>query len=131
MHGGGSPVPVSCQPGWPWPRTSPQGLKQGADKLDALIGESECKALMQNVGLFKQAGLSYQPSLMVPVEGVIGCKDKEQLRILMGMYTFDANYALLFGKKKEFERNECAASKGHPRAVESGGQVEDPDLQPR
>jgi len=79
-----------------------QVLKQGADKLEALICESEGKAMMQNVGLFKQAGLAYQPSLVVPVEGIIGCKDKEQLRMLLGMYTFDANYALLFGKKQEF-----------------------------
>lgn len=79
-----------------------EGLKQGADKLEALICEGEGKAMTQNVGLFKQAGLAYQPSLVVPVEGVIGCKDKEQLRMLLGMYTFDANYALLFGKKQEF-----------------------------
>jgi hypothetical protein len=54
------------------------------------------------VELFKKAGLSYQPSLVVPVEGIVSCKDNEQLRILSGMYAFDANYALLFGKKQEF-----------------------------
>jgi hypothetical protein len=79
-----------------------QVLKQAYDKLAPLINESQIKDMMDKVGLFKKAGLSYQPSLIVPVEGVVACKNKEQLRILLGMYTFDSNYALVFGKKKEF-----------------------------
>lgn len=79
-----------------------QVLKQAFDKLDPVLNESQLKDMADKVGLFKKAGLSYQPSLIVPVEGVVACKNKEQLRILMGMYTFDTNYALLFGRKKEF-----------------------------
>lgn len=77
-------------------------LKQGADKLEALFCEAEGRSLMQNVGLFKQAGLTYQASLALPTKGIIACKDARQLGMLMGAYGFDANYALLFGKKKEF-----------------------------
>ena len=100
-----------------------QVLKQGAEKLKALFGESEGKALMQNVDLFKQAGLSYQPSLVLPVEGLIGCKDKEQLRILLGMYAFDANYALLFGKKQEFGAANMLVVKSIPERLNMGGKL--------
>ena len=79
-----------------------QVLKQQSEKLEAVANESQIREMADKVGLFKKAGLSYQPSLVVPVEGVVGCKDNEELRILMGMYTFDANYALLFGKKQQF-----------------------------
>jgi hypothetical protein len=79
-----------------------QVLKQAYEKLEPMINESQLRDMADKVGLLKKAGLSYQPSLVVPVEGVVACKNKEQLRILLGMYTFDTNYALLFGKKKEF-----------------------------
>ena len=79
-----------------------QVLKQASEKLEAALNESQIREMGDHVGLFKKAGLSYQPSLVAPVEGVVGCKDNEQLRILLGMYTFDTNYALLFGKKREF-----------------------------
>lgn len=107
-----------------------QGLKRRVEKLGALIGENECKALMQNVALYKQAGLSYQPSLMVPVEGVIGCKDKEPLRIIMGMYTFDANYALLFGKKKEYEATDALLRRDIPERLNLGGKLKIQTLSP-
>lgn len=79
-----------------------QALKQPYEKLEALGSESQLRELVDKVGLFKEAGLSYQPSLVVPVEGVVACKDNEQLRMLVGMYFFDANYAVLFGKKQAF-----------------------------
>jgi len=79
-----------------------EALQQASEKLESVANESQLREMADKVGLFKDAGLSYQPSLVVPVEGVVGCKDNEQLRILMGMYTFDANYALLFGKKQAF-----------------------------
>lgn len=107
-----------------------QGLKKRVEKLGALVGESECKAFMQNVALFKQAGLSYQPSLVVPVEEVIGCKDKEALRILMGMYIFDANYALLFGKKKEYEATDALLRRDIPERLNLGGKLKIQTLSP-
>jgi len=79
-----------------------QVLQQAYEKIEILASESSVREMMDNVGLFKKAGLSYQPSLVVPVEGVVDCKDDEQLRMLAGMFTFDANYALLFGRKQEF-----------------------------
>jgi hypothetical protein len=79
-----------------------QMLKQASEKLEAFLVESQAGVTGDNVGTFKKAGLSYQPSLVVPVEGVDGCKDKEQLGMLLGMYAFDANYALPFGRKQEF-----------------------------
>jgi hypothetical protein len=79
-----------------------QVLAGASAKLEAVASESQMSQTLDKVGLLKKAGLSYQPSLVVPVEGIVECKNKGQLRILMGMYTFDANYALLFGKKPEF-----------------------------
>jgi hypothetical protein len=98
-------------------------LKQGAEKMEALICESEGKALMQNVGLFKQAGLSYQPSLVVPLKGAWGCKDQKQLGMLMGAYAFDANYALLFGKKKEFAATNQLLAKDISNRLKMNGKI--------
>lgn len=78
--------------------------EQTENLLKSLVTESRMKGAAENVNLFKKAGLSYQPSLVVPLQGVMECKDKEQLRVLMGMYNFDANYALLFGRKQEFAK---------------------------
>jgi hypothetical protein len=78
--------------------------EQTENLLKSLVTESRMKGAAENVDLFKKAGLSYQPSLVVPLQGVIDCKDKEQLQVLMGMYNFDANYALLFGRKQEFAK---------------------------
>ncbi|MFZ5584710.1 MAG: hypothetical protein ACOZHQ_02145 [Thermodesulfobacteriota bacterium] len=94
-----------------------QVLKEGAEKMEALICEAEGYAMAKKVGLFKEAGLAYQPSLTVPVTGVIACKNKEQLRILFGMYTFDSNYALLFGKKKEFAAAQALLRKDIPEKL--------------
>jgi hypothetical protein len=79
-----------------------QAANQATEKLAALLSESQIREMGERVGLFKKAGLSYQPSLVVPVEEVVGCKNKDQLRVLLGLYFFDANYALLFGKKQGF-----------------------------
>jgi hypothetical protein len=79
-----------------------EALQQASEKLEAVANESQLREMGDKVALFKEAGLSYQPSLVVPVEGLLDCKNDEQLRIFVGMYTFDANYALLFGKKQEF-----------------------------
>lgn len=77
-------------------------LEKAAKTFLDVMGGDEGFALMKNVTILKKAGLSYQPELVVPTAGVIDCKSKEQLRVLMGMYTFDANYAGVFGNKKQF-----------------------------
>ena len=77
-------------------------LQRGAQRLQELVGGGEGDNLQNGVAEFKKAGLSYQPSLAIPTEGLVRCKSPEQLRLLYGAYAFDANYALLFGKKHEF-----------------------------
>jgi len=77
-------------------------LEKAAKVFLDVMGSDEGLALMQNVAILKKAGLSYQPELVVPTAEVIDCKSNEQVRILMGMYAFDTNYAAVFGKKKEF-----------------------------
>lgn len=79
-----------------------QVLQKASQQVGSLIGEAEGTAMMKNVGLFKEAGLAYQPGLVAPRKGTLACKDKEQLRMLLGVYAFDANYAILFGQKKDF-----------------------------
>lgn len=100
-----------------------QVLKDGADKMESLICEAEGAAMTKKVGLFKEAGLAYQPSLTVPVTGVIACKKAEQLRVLYGMYAFDANYALLFGKKKEFLGAQALVRKEIPEKLKLAGKL--------
>ncbi len=49
----------------------------------------------------KNADLSFQKSLTVPVSDILDCKSKEELRQLLGIYIFDTNYAMLFDKMNE------------------------------
>lgn len=100
-----------------------QVLKDGADKMESLICEGEGRAMAQKLGLFKQAGLAYQSSLMTPLEGVLECKSAEQLRILFGVYAFDGNFALLFGKKKEYLATEALLRKDLIDKLKLGGKV--------
>jgi hypothetical protein len=73
--------------------------------------------MQQQVDLYKKAGLSYQPQLALPL--VVDCKDEEALRTLLGMYTFDANYAMAFGKAKEsLETRKFIQEKLTPRLKE-------------
>jgi hypothetical protein len=76
-------------------------LKRTADKLAALYGDMDIRSMMENVELFKKAGLSYQDSLIAQSEGVIECKNKTQIQTLLGSYLFKLSYAMLFGKLKE------------------------------
>jgi len=79
-----------------------QDLQKAARVLSDVYGQGNIAEMMKNVKLLKDAGLSYQKSLAIPLEEVIDCKDQEGLRVLYGMYAFDANYAMVFGKRKEF-----------------------------
>ena len=75
-------------------------LKRTADKLATLYGEKDIQGMMENVELFKKAGLSYQPSLVLPLD-IIECKNQAELQTNFGAYLFDLNYAMVFGKVKE------------------------------
>jgi len=79
-----------------------QDLQKAAGVFSDVYGQGNVVEMMNNVKLLKDAGLSYQKSLAIPLEEVIDCKDQEGLRVLYGMYAFDANYAMVFGKRKEF-----------------------------
>ncbi len=49
----------------------------------------------------KAAGASYIAQLTIPVDAAAKIKDKDVLRVLWGMYSFDTAYAAVFNKKKE------------------------------
>lgn len=71
--------------------------------LEGKRGKAEKSASFHYAALpMKEAKLSYQSSLTLPVKGSYACKNKTQLRVLAGMHGFDLNYALVFGRKKEF-----------------------------
>lgn len=93
-------------------------LEKAAKQAIKLLGGKEGLAMMQNVALLKKVGLSYQPGLTVPVDGVIDCKSKEDLRVLLGMYLFDTNYAAVFGKKKEVLQIRSMIAKQIPDKLE-------------
>jgi hypothetical protein len=67
--------------------------------------KKDTAAVYYHAGPIKDAGLSYQESLTLPVKGSYACKNESQLRVLAGMHGFDINYALIFGRKKEFVNN--------------------------
>lgn len=93
-------------------------LEKAAKQAIKLLGGAEGLAMMKNVALLKKVGLSYQPSLTVPIDGVIDCKSKEDLRVLLGMYLFDTNYAAVFGKKKEMLAIRAMVAKQIPDKLE-------------
>ena len=78
-------------------------------ELHRLFGEGQAEAMMRRVELVRQAGLSYAPELTVPLTSTLGCKSREDLRVLAGMLGFDANYALAFGHKDIFLTNRAFA----------------------
>jgi hypothetical protein len=96
-------------------------LEKAAKEALKLLGGKEGLTMMKNVALLKKAGLSYQPSLTVPLDGVIDCKSKENLRVLLGMYLFDTNYAAVFGKKKEMLDIRAMVAKKIPDKLEVPG----------
>ena len=61
--------------------------------------------LLRNINLIKDADLTYQQSLTAQVADLLDCKSKEELRLLLGLYLFDTNYAMIFNKRKEFQES--------------------------
>ena len=59
--------------------------------------------MVRNIKLIKEADLSYQNSLTAPVSGLVDCKNKKELGLLLGTYVFDTNYAMVFDKRKEVQ----------------------------
>ncbi len=66
------------------------------------VSKKDTAGLYYHASPIKDAGLSYQESLTLPVTGSYACKNETQLRVLAGMHGFDINYALVFNRKKEF-----------------------------
>ncbi len=57
---------------------------------------------LRSLQKLKDAGLSYQPLLVVPFKDVVACKDDESLRVLQSIYAIDMYYAAVFGKKRQY-----------------------------
>jgi hypothetical protein len=74
-------------------------LRAIANLVTERINSGNMTGMMQQLELYKEAGLSYQPALILPL--VVDERSDEELNILLGMLTFDANYALVFGKLQE------------------------------
>ena len=76
-------------------------INQYVDQFSEMIPDDS--ELMKKVRLIKDAGLTYQNSLTAPVSDLLDCKSKEELRLLLGIYIFDTNYAMVFDKRKEVQ----------------------------
>lgn len=83
-------------------QSAEDNLKQASQKLMSSYGQGKLAEMIKAMDALKKAGLSYQPSITVPLKGVVECKDPEALRALHGMYWFDQNYAALYGKKQTY-----------------------------
>lgn len=76
-------------------------LMNAARKLMEAAGDGKVAEILKTTRILKDAGLSYQGDLVAPQAGVLDCKDrKDQFQVLFGIYLFDCNYAILFGKKE-------------------------------
>jgi len=79
-------------------------LKTTARMLLEAVGNGKAAELIKEINSLKAAGLSYQPGLLAPREGAVECKDRrDQLQVLLGIYTVDLTYAFYFGKAGEAE----------------------------
>ncbi len=76
-------------------------INQYVDRFSEMIPDDT--ELMNKVRLIKDADLTYQNSLTAPVSDLLDCKSKEELRLLLGIYIFDTNYAMVFDKRKEVQ----------------------------
>ncbi len=76
-------------------------LKKTADKMMDLYGNGKLAEMIKARKQIKDAGLSYQPSLTLPLEGLTKSTNQDALAVLVGMYWADAGYARLFNKPKE------------------------------
>src|SRR4030043_527950 len=56
--------------------------------------------LLRQVKLIKDADLTFQKSLTASVSDVLDCKNRDELRLLLGFYVFDTNYAMIFNQRK-------------------------------
>ncbi len=70
-----------------------------SNQIITRIDDGDITEMMQQVDLYRQAGLSYQPGLAVPLS--VKGRDSRELEVLLGMFTFDANYAMVFGRAAE------------------------------
>lgn len=77
------------------------GLEAAARKLMEAVGNGKTVEVLKAAKALKDAGFAYQESLLAPREGIIDCKDRrDQLQVLVGIYSTDMNYAAYFGKSK-------------------------------
>ena len=77
-------------------------LRKAAAQWREVFGSGQQPSVMKRNEAFKDAGLSYQGGLTVPLKSVYSCKSESQLRVLSGMLAHDASYAVMFARKKEF-----------------------------
>ncbi|MCA1742643.1 MAG: hypothetical protein ABR542_04595 [Desulfonatronovibrio sp.] len=74
-------------------------LSYVSNQIISRVDDGDITQIMQQLDLYRQAGLSYQSNLTVPMS--VRNKDNDELAVLLGMFTFDANYAMVFGRMAE------------------------------
>ena len=70
-----------------------------SNQIISRVDDGDITEMMQQLDLYRQAGLSYQSRLTVPMS--VRDKDNDELAVMLGMFTFDANYAMVFGRMAE------------------------------
>ena len=84
---------------WSFSHAGEGDLKAAAKVL--ADGVQPTEEIADRLELYKKAGITYQSDLPVHLKDIADCKSQEQLRVLMGMYAFELEYALAFEKRKE------------------------------
>lgn len=74
-------------------------LSYVSNQIISRVDDGDITQMMQQLDLYRHAGLSYQSSLTVPMS--VRNKGNDELAVLLGMFTFDANYAMVFGRMAE------------------------------
>ena len=76
-------------------------LAEHATELQKALSKDNVRAMIQMAGEIKNSGASYQSALTTPASLAKRVQPGEELRVLIGMYQFDAAYAAAFGHKAE------------------------------
>jgi hypothetical protein len=74
-------------------------LSYVSNQIISRVDDGDITQMLQQLDLYRLAGLSYQSRLTIPMSA--RNKDNDELAVLLGMFTFDANYAMVFGRMAE------------------------------
>jgi hypothetical protein len=105
-------------------------LGQASEALLEFHAESGLAVTVDSLDRLEAAGLSYQPVLTAPLQGLLECRDATGLGLLAGVYRFDQAYAGVFGRTGDYLAAQEAIDEISRRHPAGGALDQVPPLDP-